>query len=210
VSGVLVQRTGFTLVGALFFLWLSMRLVSTLRVALRRVFGLGRERGLIHGKLFDLWVVALGLLLLTVNLSISIALEATFALGDRSFGPRGVALGLAERTFAQGVALASIWVLFVLMYRYLPAQRTPLKMAVVGASFSAVLHEALKNGFSWYVIEIADYSSVFGNLATVIVLFFWIYYESLVFVVGGEVAQVYATMTAGPPVRVPGQVEDEA
>ena len=38
--------------------------------------------------------------------------------------------------------------------------------------------------------EIADYGSAFGNLATVVVLFFWIYYGSIVFILGGEVAQV--------------------
>ena len=39
--------------------------------------------------------------------------------------------------------------------------------------------------------EIADYGSAFGNLATVAVLFFWIYYGSVVFILGGEVVQVY-------------------
>ena len=50
--------------------------------------------------------------------------------------------------------------------------------------------------FSWYATEVANYGSTFGNLATVAVLFFWIYYESLVFILGGEVAQVYTMRRA--------------
>ena len=44
--------------------------------------------------------------------------------------------------------------------------------------------------------EIADYGSAFGNLATVAVLFFWIYYGAVVFILGGEVAQVYTMRKA--------------
>ena len=45
--------------------------------------------------------------------------------------------------------------------------------------------------FSLYVTSVADYCSVYGNLATVVVLLFWIYYVSVGFVLSGEVAQVY-------------------
>ncbi len=41
--------------------------------------------------------------------------------------------------------------------------------------------------------SVADYGSAYGNLATIVVLLFWIYYVSVVFVLSGEVAQVYTT-----------------
>lgn len=47
--------------------------------------------------------------------------------------------------------------------------------------------------------EIADYGSAFGNLATVAVLFFWIYYGAVVFILGGEVARVYTMRKAVEP-----------
>ena len=68
--------------------------------------------------------------------------------------------------------------------------------AAIAATFTAVSHESLKFGFSWYATEVANYGSTLGNLATVGVLFFWIYYESLVFILGGEVAQVYTMRRA--------------
>jgi uncharacterized BrkB/YihY/UPF0761 family membrane protein len=49
------------------------------------------------------------------------------------------------------------------------------------------------------VTEIADYGSAFGNLATVAVLFFWIYYGAVVFILGGEVARVYTMRKAVEP-----------
>jgi len=39
-------------------------------------------------------------------------------------------------------------------------------------------------------------TELLGNLATVAILFFWIYYEALVFILGGEVGQVYTMRKA--------------
>ena len=37
-----------------------------------------------------------------------------------------------------------------------------------------------------------DYRSTYGNLTTLVVLFFWIYYASIVFLLSGEIALVHA------------------
>ena len=41
VAALVDQRTGFTVLGAVFFLWLSTRLVASLRIALREIFDIG-------------------------------------------------------------------------------------------------------------------------------------------------------------------------
>ena len=55
-----------------------------------------------------------------------------------------------------------------------------------------MLFEVLKQLFSWYVITIADYTTTYGNIAFLVVLGLWIYYSAVVFILGGEVAQVWA------------------
>ena len=148
------------------------------------------------GKLFDIQAVLIGVSLLTLNLGVTVAFEATMDYGIGLIGVDGSTFSIIERLLGHGLALGSIWTLFLIAYRYLPARRIPWRTAWVAATFSALVHEALKWGFSWYVTEIADYSSAFGNLATVAVLFFWIYYGSIVFILGGEVAQVYTMRKA--------------
>lgn len=197
VAGALAQRSGFTLFGALFFVLLATRLVGTLRVVLRETFDVGQDRGIVHGKLFDMVVVVLGVVLLTLNLGVTIVLGAAMRFGVRVLDLGGPVLGWAEWLAGQALALGSVWALFLVVYRYLPVRRIPWRTALVAATFSAVLHEGLKVGFSWYATEVADYTSTWGNLATVAVLFFWIYYEALVFILGGEVAQVYTMRKAG-------------
>jgi membrane protein len=196
VSSLLANRSGLTLLGAPIFVWLATRLVGTLRIVLREIFDISQSRGLIRGKVFDVQVVLIGLLLVTLNMGVTVAVEAAMRYGVQISGLQGGAFGLAQRLLAHVLALASIWVLFLIVYRYLPARRIPWKTALVAATFTAFFHEALKEGLSWYATSAADWDSMFGNLATVAVLFFWIYYEALVFILGGEIGQVYTMRKA--------------
>lgn len=190
VDGLLENRAGFTVFGSLLFVLLATRLVGTIRIALREIFDVGTRRGILQAKAFDVMVVLAGLVLLTLNLGITVVLSAIMSYSVGFLGLEGVTLTLAQRAFGLVIAFASIWVLFLIIYRYLPAGQIGWRTASIAATFTALAHEVLKSGFSWYATEVADYGSAFGNLATAAVLFFWIYYESLVFILGGEFAQV--------------------
>ena len=60
VSSLVERRTGFTVLGAFFLVWISTRLVATLRTALRDIFDIGQQRGVLMGKLFDIQAVLIG------------------------------------------------------------------------------------------------------------------------------------------------------
>lgn len=196
ITGLVERRSGFTLVGAISFVWLGTRLVATLRVALREIFDIGQRRGIIRGKLFDIQAVLVGLVLLILNLGVTVVFEGVMDYGVAVLGVQGGSLSIVERLMGHTLALASIWTLFLVGYRYLPARRIPWQTTWIAATFSALVHEGLKWAFSWYATEVANYGSTFGNLATAAVLFFWIYYGSIVFILGGEVAQVYTMRRA--------------
>lgn len=189
-DGLLAGRTGYTITGSVFLLWVATRLSGSLRVTLREIFDIGFKRNPVHGKLFDIAAVLIGFLLLTLNLGATVFIEAAVRYGVFLFGIDGVALSFAERLLGYSISFASIWFLLFFLYRYVPARPISYRTALIAATFAAVAHESLKFGFSWYATEVADYGSTLGNLATVAVLFFWIYYESVVFILGGEVAQV--------------------
>jgi membrane protein len=189
-DGVVAQRTGFTVVGLFFFVLLATRLVGTIRTALREIFDVGARRGIVEGKLFDIVVVLIGVVLLTLNLGLTIVLSAAMELAVGWIGLEGWTLSMAQRVFGVVVAVTSVWILFLISYRYLPARAIPWRTSAIAATFTATGHELLKGLFSWYATDVADYGSAFGNLATVAVLFFWIYYGALVFILGGEFAQV--------------------
>jgi membrane protein len=186
------QSGGLLSLGTFFFIWVATRLVGTLRTALREIFDIHQDRGIIAGKIFDIKMVitAGSLLIVNVGLTVVIGLVARYGIGFLGIAPGQ--LESLNNLYLTAVAFTSIWFMFVLIYRYLPARRIQWRIAMIAATFSGVFFELLKAAFSWYAADIADYSSTYGNFATVIILFLWIYYMSIVFIIGGEVGQVAA------------------
>jgi membrane protein len=176
----------------LLLIWVSTRLIGSLRSALRAVFDVREERGIVAGKIFDAQMVVVAGTLFLANTAITIALEAVQTYGIQLLGltESGEVL-ILQTLFARSLAYAFIFLMFVLIYRYLPARRVPWRIALVAAIFTGVVFELLKSVFAWYVANIANYTSAYGTLATAIILVLWIYYTAVVFVLGGEVGQVY-------------------
>lgn len=192
IAQVVGERGRFGIVGILLLIWVSTRLIGSLRSALRAVFGIREDRGIVAGKIFDAKMVVVAGTLFLANTAITVALEAVQTYGIELLGltESGEVLWLQTIT-AQLLAYAFIFLMFVLIYRYLPARRVPWRIAIVASTFTAVVFELLKSVFAWYVAEIATYQTAYGTLASVIILVFWIYYSAAVFVIGGEVGQVY-------------------
>ena len=197
VNEVVDSRAGYSFVGSLLLIWLSTRLVSTVRIALRDVFDVRVSHGVVRGKIFDLEVVMLGGVLLLSNVVITVFLQSLGGWGTDLLGILEDFLGATQRALARLLAFTSTWALFTLIYWYVAARQINWGTALMAATVMAVSYESMKWGFSWYVTSVADYSSAYGNLATIVVLLFWIYYVSVVFVLSGEVAQVYTTRKAG-------------
>jgi membrane protein len=191
IDALLADRAGVSLIGILIFVWIATRLVGTLRTALREIFDFSHGRGIVHGKLFDALMVVVGGLLFVVNIGLTVAIEAVEEYGISLTGLEGPGVTILRLMVAQLLAFGSIWTLFLLIYRYLPPRRIPWRTALTAATFTGVLFEVTKALFSWYVTSVASFSSVYGGLASAAILFFWIYYGSVVFILGGEVAQVY-------------------
>ncbi|HEU0015068.1 MAG TPA: YihY/virulence factor BrkB family protein [Longimicrobium sp.] len=192
VDDVVAGRTSFGIVGLVLFVWTSTRLFGSLRSVLRHVFDLPEERPIVAGKIFDLQMVVAAGTLFVLNTGITIVVQAAHTYGadwlDVADRPEAK---IVSRGLAQIMAFGFIFLMFVLIYRYLPVRRTPWRMSLVAAAFTAVVWELLKGMFAWYIAAVADYKTMYSTLATPVLLVFWIYYSAIVFVLGGEVAYVY-------------------
>lgn len=192
LEGFTDASAGLLGIGTAFFIWIATRLIGTLRAVLREVFDITRDRGIIAGKLFDLKMVLAAGSLFAVNVGVTIVLNIVAGFGREVLGIDAGNLGVAGLIWAQLIAFAFIWAMFLMIYRYLPPRRISWRTAFIAATFTAVLFELMKQAFSFYA-QVADYGSVYGSLTFLLILIFWIYYASVVFILGGEVAQV-ATM----------------
>lgn len=193
LEGVMDRSGSLLSVGMVFLIWVATRLVGTLRTVLRQTFDIHQDRGIVAGKLFDLQMVVVAGGLFAVNVGLTIALEIIAQVGFQAIALEGLERWLvANAVSGRLVPFVSIWVMFLLIYRYLPARRIRWTTALVAATFTALMFELMKQAFAWYVTTLANYSTTYGSLATLVILFLWIYYSAVTFILGGEVAQVYS------------------
>ncbi|MEN8374603.1 MAG: YihY/virulence factor BrkB family protein [Gemmatimonadota bacterium] len=191
VLGAIVDNSaGFLGLGTLVLAWVATRLVGTLRTVLREIFDIHYDRGIVRGKLFDLKMVLTAGTLFTVSVLGSLALQIVAKNGFHALGlepgfPAGTQVFLG-----QAAAFTVLWTVFLLTYHFLPARRPQWRTSLIAATFAAIAFQALRSAFGWYATNVASYASAYGSVAFLFVLILWIYYSSVVFVLGGEVAQV--------------------
>jgi membrane protein len=187
------QSTELLSIGMIFLIWFSTRLIGTLRTALREIFDIPEDRGIVAGKIFDIKMVFAAGTLLVINVALTFILDIVVRFGIRIVGLTPAQIGAFQIFYGKALAFVIIWVMFFLIYRYLPARKAQWRTAALAATFTAILFEVMKQVFGWYVTRVANYSSTYGSLSILIILFLWIYYTAIAFVLGGEVAQVAAT-----------------
>lgn len=87
--------------------------------------------------------------------------------------------------------------IFLLIYKFTPITRTYWRFIWPGALFSALLFEAAKSVFIFYLDHYAAYERIYGTLASVIVLLAWAYVSGFIVVIGAEVSSEYFRLRMG-------------
>lgn len=176
------------------FVWFSTRLFGSLRSVLAEVFDIEHERGIIQGKIFDIQLTIVSTVLVTTYflLTAYLAVATTRGIAILSaIGLRESVMGGLEYWMGRLLAFAFLIAMFYGLYRYLPVRRVRTPTALVAATFTSVMFELARNGFAAYVARTNPGSLYTGAIAAVVIVVLWVYYAALIFVLGGEVAQVH-------------------
>jgi membrane protein len=133
-------------------------------------------------------IVGIGFLLM-VSLVVSAGVEAFGAmlakwLPDLLTGGVLIAINFV-------VALAVLTVLFAAIYRVMPDARVAWSDVWVGAFATAVLFSVGKFAVGMYLGN-SDVGSAFGAAGSLAIVLVWIYYSSMIILLGAEFTQVWA------------------
>ena len=191
----LVQtRRAITFYSAIGFVWFSTRLFGSLRTVLADVFDIENERSIIAGKIFDIQITVVSTILFAASIAVSTYISAGTSRGVRglvALGLRNDVMGGAQYWVGRVIAFVFIALMFFALYKFLPIRRVRARSAWVAAGFTAVLFELARAAFAAYAAKFNPASLYTGTLTAVIIVVVWTYYAALIFILGGEVGQVY-------------------
>jgi membrane protein len=80
------------------------------------------------------------------------------------------------------------FVALFLAYRLIPCRFVPARHAIAGAIIGAILFEAMKHAFVYYITRVPTYSLVYGAFATLPIFLLWMFCCWMVVLIGAEVA----------------------
>ncbi|HEY2806612.1 MAG TPA: YihY/virulence factor BrkB family protein [Gemmatimonadales bacterium] len=187
LAGRVVSARGtLGLLGLPLFVWFSTRLFGSLRASLNEVFDTRETRSWLQGKVNDILLVGIATSLFVINAALTqgVTLLAQLNL----FG-----LGFLAYFGAQLLAFASIVTVFVVIFRYAPAHHMRRDTALFAALICALGFEAAKQLTGIYIRNMFHPSAIVsdGTIAGMLLFVIWTYYMAFVFLIGGQIAQVY-------------------
>jgi membrane protein len=180
---VIQNRQIVGILGFVGLLWFSTWVFSSLRIALNIVFRTEKSRRMLRGIAVDLLMI----LLVGILLLVSMILSSIGAFLPGYQGRIPVAIGPTIQWILKYLLPFSLTVcMFFLIYQIIPNKRVHLKSALQAALFTGLLWEMTKHLFAWYVVHLAEYSFFYGSLSTLVIFVLWVYYSSMILVVGAE------------------------
>lgn len=194
LTEVVHTRGRVGVLSAIGFVWFSTRLFGSLRSVLADVFDIEQDRGMVEGKLFDVKITVFSTLLVVAYTAISAYLAIATSRGTAllaRIGVRADVMGAATYWVGRAIAFGVIVAMFFALYKYLPNRRIRWQTALLGAMSAGALLELAKAAFAYYIQSFNPGGLYTGTLAVFVIVVFWVYYAAMLFILGGEVAQVY-------------------
>lgn len=95
-------------------------------------------------------------------------------------------LGLGEQLLSIFPFILST-LMFVVFYMVVPNTRVRFSHAICGALVAGLLFEIAKRAFAFYIVQFPSYEAIYGTLATIPIIFVWVYLSWMVALLGAEI-----------------------
>ena len=188
IDATIEARGTMTIVSFGFLLFGALGIFSALANGISLAFENVPRRPFLQHQLVGLLLIGLTGLLALASFAIGIVtgiLQSTASDLAADLPGRETAVWLV----GFGAPILLIFVAFWVIYRVAPNRKVSWGEVLPGAIVATVLWTALRFGFTWYATSIANYDSAFGPLSAGITLIVFLYFGSVIILLGAEFAR---------------------
>lgn len=195
LAEALSEGATFQFLALLGLIWSALGLFTNITQSIDVIFHIPSRRGMWRQRLlaFSMTLVLIILVLSSFITSGVLRLFAAFFLDQPSVW---LTIGILFVPFSINV------VVFILLFRFLPARHVHWEAIWPAAIFGAVGWELAKAIFTWYVNNVSNFQVVYGTISTAIILLLSAYFLAAIFLISAELcSQLNEWILERPPLQ---------
>jgi membrane protein len=179
------------IVGGFGLLVAASGLFSSMRTILNTVYGVEIEINIILAKLKDFALILMVLIIFFITTIIMPFIDLLRQKADSWEELSFLQSGIFGHFVFSILSLLLIFVVFTILYFAVPSKKIGKKAILISSLWAAILWEAAKQLFGYYIYNFSALGRIYGTYALVVVVAFWIYYSSIVFIIGAEIGRLF-------------------
>lgn len=172
-------------------------LFSSMRTILNKVFRVRRDVHIVIGKLRDFGMVLLVLLFMLTSTTLFPLVEFMKAMMHKITWLPTLSLNGSLQSLSPVLFFIIIFLLFFILYNFIPNENLGVMPTGVSALMATIFWEIARQIFGYYLAHAAALDRVYGAYLFLVAVVLWIYYSSLMFILGAEIGQLYRERLAG-------------
>lgn len=186
VAEVFSKSAAVLPLSALVALWSSVKGMQALINGLNTIYHVKETRNWLVNRIYSMFYMFLFVLALIASLLLLVMGNRIHVLISGYVPFLGNMIGriLGAKTF---LVFVMLFLVFLVLYRYLPNRRASLKSQVPGAFLTAVAWSVFSYLFSLYFTFFPDFSIMYGSLSTLILVMVWLYFCMNLLLYGAEI-----------------------
>jgi len=177
LSGFVANASKMSAVAVSFLFIAALLLISSIDKTFNKIWRVNDKRRTITSFAMYWMVLTLGPILVGASIALSSYLVSIVSVDEYDV------LGLFD-VFLRLLPLLSSIIAFVILYMAVPNKAVPFKFAIAGAAVAGVLFELAKKAFALYIAAFPSYQVIYGALATIPIIFLWVYVSWLIVLTG--------------------------
>jgi len=177
--------------GAIGLFLAASGLVSSLRTILNNVFIVQQGKNIFVAKLRDVGIVLLFIAVFLLSIVLIPVIEIVRNLTSKIWFLSTIEFGFLKHLFLSLISFSIILGIFYFIYYIIPYKKRKKRALFVSALWATLLWELAKQVFGLYLSYSANLSRIYGAYVFVVAVILWLYYSSVVIIVGAEIGQLY-------------------
>ena len=175
------------IIGFLTTLYLASNSIAVIIKCLNKSDKIQETRSFIHTKLLSIVMVFVYVFFLFFSVNLIVFGQSILNIISKYIHIIPIEISQLILLLRWPVTFILIFVLAVINYYILPAKKVKIKNVIPGSVFFTIFWLIGSWLFSIYINNFGSYNKVYGSIAAFAILMIWLYFTSIIILIGGEI-----------------------